>query len=102
MILDIFKKSGKESMAAKSIILQVQQKYESKTPQQQKHRLKISLKKLIADKTFVNSTGSGLNGSVKLNTAKSKPTPKPSKKVQAAKKKTATAKRTLKKAVPKP
>jgi len=94
MILDVFKTSGKKAMTTGGIMSEIEKKYlySKQAP------IKTALKKLIADEIFINSTGTGLNGTVKFNPKKAKDIPAPSKKVQAAKK-TTTAKRALKKTV---
>merc|ERR1712127_748573 len=100
MILDVFKNSGKTSITTSNIISEIEKKYEytNKAP------IKTALKKLLLDQTVL-SCEAGPLGSLKINAEKvvdakkvvSKPVSKDNKKLQAAKKTTATAKRALKK-----
>jgi len=100
MILDVFKNSGKTSITTSDIISEIEKKYEYKN----KAPIKTALKKLVLDQTVL-SCEAGPLGSLKINAEKvvdakkvvKKPVSKDSKKLQAAKKTTATAKRALKK-----
>jgi len=100
MILDVFKNSGKTSITTSNIISEIEKKYEYKN----KAPIKTALKKLVLDQTVL-SCEAGPLGSLKINAEKvvdakkdvKKPVSKDSKKLQAAKKTTATAKRALKK-----
>jgi len=95
MILDVFKNAGKASITTPNIMSEIEKKYDYN----KQAPIKTALKKLLADETVISVNGDGLKGSLKINPEKviENPTPKNSKKFQAAKKTTATAKRALKK-----
>lgn len=91
MVLDVFKNAGNKSINTSNIMSEIRKKYDYN---RQVFIVK-ALRKLIEDEVVSDINGNFT--SFKLNTEKGNKPPTPSKKVLAAKKTTATAKRALKK-----